>query len=287
MPKERGFSFLTKMSQQDVGKPGRIRGFESPLSRNQKASWIGNVVATGGFYVVCGVASCEDTFIALGVHLIFVILGASCWIFLETHDPTQESCFSKLLPDSERWTKVRYSREHKKVVAGLDHYCTWLNVAVCRSNYLPFYLLSLFGTAQYALHVVIMIIILTSCDAGSQQIGLVFFAAAWLVLGALLLFPYASLASFHTFLCYHRMGMYLSESIFEYIMPYLCPQEPTIGSCNKDKPKPSSSRALLLLVPTTTTTLRRFAVAFDANLPRNMPENSRAHSWLRRHPIPN
>lgn len=163
----------------------RRRGFDKPLSMNQLVSWIGNAIATGGFYALCATillsrVGCQESTVAaaaseqaydsargqstqvaglllphlalartgavvplpLNPTMIQVVGGFCCWVFLETHVPTKEcalpthhkprsttsslprSWFGKLLPDSERWTKNRYCREHKDVVVGLDHFCT-------------------------------------------------------------------------------------------------------------------------------------------------------------------
>ena len=66
---------------------------------------------------------------------------------------------------------MRYCREQKDVVAGLDHFCTWLNTSIGRSNYVPFYLLATFGTLQYAVHVAICVYISVACP--SKSLGVV------------------------------------------------------------------------------------------------------------------
>lgn len=193
----------------------RVRGFERPLSTNQLISWVGNALATGGFYAVTGAVllsprGCNEATVAILVlpHLVLVVGGFSCWLFLESHIPTKPSIFGRLLPDSERWTRERYSREHKDVVAGLDHYCTWLNTAIGRANYVPFYCIACFGTFQYALHVAILVYMLVVC--GPKDLGLVFLivAAALAFAGLLILIAYAALFGFHTYLFYLDMGTY-------------------------------------------------------------------------------
>ena len=42
----------------------------------------------------------------------------------------------------------RYVSEHRKPIEGLDHFCTWLNVAIARSNYVPFFVLTVCGVVQ-------------------------------------------------------------------------------------------------------------------------------------------
>ena len=59
-------------------------------------------------------------------HVLCVVVGLCCWLFMETHNPTKASCFGSLLGDTPRWTKKRYCREHKASIEGLDHFCTWV-----------------------------------------------------------------------------------------------------------------------------------------------------------------
>ena len=83
------------------------------------------------------------------------------WIFLETHNPADDSCWGALLPDSPRWTRLNYSREHKAKIVGLDHHCAWLNVSIGRSNYLPFYILVVAGMVQFLMQFAVGLLILT------------------------------------------------------------------------------------------------------------------------------
>ncbi|KAJ1461780.1 hypothetical protein M885DRAFT_506899 [Pelagophyceae sp. CCMP2097] len=199
-----------------MDRRGRRRGFERPLSTNQIIAWVGNALATGLFYSINAVVlftkslGCNPTPVAglLLCHLAASAGGFGCWMFLETHQPCQESCFGRLLPDTTRWTKVRYCREHKATISGLDHFCTWLNVSVGRSNYIPFYCLSLFGVIQYSLHVIICIYLLVDCASAeiSSLIRILFGVLA--LAGFLILLAYAALWAFHTYLCWTGLGTY-------------------------------------------------------------------------------
>ena len=121
----------------------RVRGFDRPLSANQLASWFGNAAATACFWaLMCYVLllprkRCDESAVAacVAAHGVCVFGGLCCWLFLETHPPTEPSCCGKLLPDTPRWTKARYCREHKATIEGLDHFCSWLNVSIGRQNY--------------------------------------------------------------------------------------------------------------------------------------------------------
>eukprot|EP00635_Sarcinochrysidales_sp_CCMP3193_P003165 CAMPEP_0118910662 /NCGR_PEP_ID=MMETSP1166-20130328/12703_1 /TAXON_ID=1104430 /ORGANISM="Chrysoreinhardia sp, Strain CCMP3193" /LENGTH=280 /DNA_ID=CAMNT_0006850129 /DNA_START=1 /DNA_END=843 /DNA_ORIENTATION=+ len=193
---------------------GRRRGFESPLSCNQLVSWAGNAAVTGSFYALCCWLLVFQSLqrrrrpdivgFFLVAHLGTVVGGFSCWLFLETHAPTSSSWFSKCLRKSERWTKGRYCREHKSTIVGLDHFCTWLNVAIGTSNYIPFYALAFLGTVQYVLHVAICVYVLAGPLAVLPR---VLFALAGFA-GLLLLFAYAALLSFHTYLAFAGVGTY-------------------------------------------------------------------------------
>ena len=153
-----GRTATSRVAPRSAARPPRRVGFDRPLTTNQVASWVGNALATGLFYGLVSFVllrqrkRCDEGALAYAVlpHAFCVCVGLCCWLFLETHPPTEPSCFSKLLPETERWTKARYCREHKSVVAGLDHFCTWLNVSVGRSNYVPFFAVAACGTAQYA-----------------------------------------------------------------------------------------------------------------------------------------
>lgn len=193
----------------------RLRGFDRPLSTNQLVSWVGNALATGGFYAVNGAVllgprGCNERTVSILLlpHLVFVLGGFCCWLFLESHLPTKPSIFSRLLPDTDRWTRERYSREHKDVVAGLDHYCTWLNTAIGRANYVPFYCIACFGTFQYALHVAILVYMLATCGVKDLGLLLVILAALLAFVGLLILVAYTALFAFHTYLFYLGMGTY-------------------------------------------------------------------------------
>jgi hypothetical protein len=52
--------------------------------------------------------------------------------------------------------------EHRKPIEGLDHFCSWLNVAIARSNYVPFFVLTCCGVAQYALQALFAALCLTA-----------------------------------------------------------------------------------------------------------------------------
>lgn len=152
---------------------------------------------------------CNERMVAILVipHVICVLVGLCCWLFMETHPPTKTSCFGSLLGDTPRWTKKRYCREHKASIEGLDHFCTWLNVSVGRQNYVPFYLLSAAGTFQYALHAAICVFIIVSCRRAIALGTLVVIGACGL-LGFCILLAYAALFGFHTYLAFLGIGTY-------------------------------------------------------------------------------
>jgi len=190
-------------------KEGRVRGFELPLSGHQMVSWVGNAFVTGMFYALNALVLfgpwCEPkmaTTVVLVVHLVLVVGGLVCWLFLEWQPPSRASCIS--LGGSARWKKTRYCREHKETIQGLDHFCTWLNVAIGANNYLPFYCLALFGTAQYALHAGLATFLAITCD---HLVARSLFGLAAL-LGFALLCAYVALLSFHTYLAFQGMGTY-------------------------------------------------------------------------------
>jgi len=198
-----------------MGPTARRVGFDRPLSTNQVFSWVGNALATGLFYALVALIllrprrRCDEGTLALLVipHGACVLVGLCCWLFLETHPPTEPSWFGRLLPDSARWTKTRYCREHKAVIVGLDHFCTWLNVSVGRSNYVPFFAVALFGTVQYALHVAASAYAVAACRRGLPLPLLV--AVGVSGAAALAIFAaYASLFGFHAYLGYRGMGTY-------------------------------------------------------------------------------
>mmetsp|Transcript_16602 Transcript_16602/g.21619 ORF Transcript_16602/g.21619 Transcript_16602/m.21619 type:complete len:237 (+) Transcript_16602:37-747(+) len=198
----------------EIEEKRRVRGFDAPLSCNQILSWIGNVVVTGGNYILCLVFlfgkkhGCSGTLIAILLlpHIFFVFFGFVSWLFLETHPPSLPSIFGQCLPDTPRWNKRRYCREHREIILGLDHFCTWLNTAIGRENYIPFYILALFGVLQYTMHIIISITILVTCNS----IGLVFqcLFSIFAFFAALILCAYSALFIFHTYLIILGIGTY-------------------------------------------------------------------------------
>ena len=63
-----------------------------------------------------------------------------------------------------RWTAVKYCAIHKKKIEGLDHHCTWLNTTVGRHNYVPFFILTLFGAVQFLTQFAVGIFLLIKSD---------------------------------------------------------------------------------------------------------------------------
>ena len=192
----------------------RTRGFDRPFTNNQLASWVGNGLATAWFY---GIAAwlllrdrkgCAERTVAILVvlHVCCVVVGLGCWLFLETHPPTKPSCFGTWLKATPRWTKTRYCREHKATIEGLDHYCTWLNVSIGRQNYVPFYVLSLAGTLQYALHTATCVFLIVACRRLPLAVLVVVGACG--LCGFCILLAYAALFGFHTYLAWRDMGTY-------------------------------------------------------------------------------
>ena len=198
-----------------AASPPRRVGFDRPLTTNQVASWIGNAFATGLFYGLVATVllvprrRCDEGTLAVLVipHAVCVVVGLVNWLFLETHPPTQPSCFSALLPDSARWTKTRYCREHKDVIVGLDHFCTWLNVSVGRTNYVPFFLVAMFGTLQYALAAAACAYVVATCRRGLGALVLALFGLCG-AMGLLICLAYLSLFLFHSYLACLGMGTY-------------------------------------------------------------------------------
>ena len=218
-----------------AARPPRRVGFDRPLTTNQVASWVGNALATGLFYGLVSFVllrqrkRCDEGALAYAVlpHAFCVCVGLCCWLFLETHPPTEPSCFSKFLPETERWTKARYCREHKSVVAGLDHFCTWLNVSVGRSNYVPFFAVAAFGTVQYAVAaggrpasrelrvscrkrrtlLGACAFVVASCRGSLHAAAIVLFGACG-VASLCIFLAYASLFAFHAYLAVLGMGTY-------------------------------------------------------------------------------
>ena len=149
------------------GRRGRRCGFEPPYSEEQVRSWVSQSSCTiiffalaVSFYCATGrtIKPLRDLLYATGAP---VLVGASMWLFLETHNPADDSCWGRLLPDSPRWTRLNYSREHKAKIVGLDHHCAWLNVSIGRSNYLPFYVLVVAGMVQFLMQFAVGLLILT------------------------------------------------------------------------------------------------------------------------------
>lgn len=200
------------------GRKGRKYGFEPPYSDEQVRSWLSQSLCTliffilgVSFYLETGLEPVRDLLIATGVP---VAIGATMWVFLETHNPVDESCFGRMLPDSPRWTRLNYSREHKAKIVGLDHHCAWLNVSIGRSNYLPFYILVMIGAVQFLLQFIIGLLILTLYSREAARV----FGSYTIVFDILLAFSellscyigvsYALLGYFHSYLFCRGLSTY-------------------------------------------------------------------------------
>ena len=136
------------------------------------------------------------------------------WLFLELHNPADDSCWGALLPDSPRWTRLNYSREHKAKIVGLDHHCAWLNVSIGRSNYLPFYILVVAGMVQFLMQFAVGLLILTlySREAarafGAYTAVFDVLLAVSELLSCYIGVSYALLAYFHTYLFCRGLSTY-------------------------------------------------------------------------------
>ena len=203
------------------------------MSFDQKKSWVLQSLSTTLFWLssisflgalrgaapVTGWPSVTPLQVLLAVHGALVLGGASCWLFLERHNPTHASCFSRLLPDSARWTKQQYCAVHKAKIEGLDHHCTWLNVSVGRSNYVPFFVLTVCGALQFALQLVVCGLmvrptaLVADGDSGASVFGL---WATGTALAALLSAYIAS--NYGTLLLFHLMLARRGISTYDWLL---------------------------------------------------------------------
>lgn len=155
---------------QQPKRVARKNGFQPPMSKNQRFAWCTQSSSTLVFFGIMGTilakpkaGDLDSTILPLFItQVVAVICGASLWLFLEIHDPSVPSCWGMWLPNTERWTKVRYCAIHRTKIIGLDHHCTWLNTTVGRYNYMPFFLLVVFGVIQFWMQEIIGLIILIS-----------------------------------------------------------------------------------------------------------------------------
>ena len=143
-----------------------------------------------------------------------------------------------------KWTKEKYVSEHRKYIEGLDHFCSWcvffvfgalllrpstlathlrhlwiltrafitpcfgrLNVAIGRSNYIPFFTLTCCGVLQYLVQAIVCLLMITVWHDGfvdrtsskADPDGLVPAAGAFIVMLVSLGigFPFTMLLLFH------------------------------------------------------------------------------------------
>lgn len=195
---------------------GRTSGFQRPHSRNQLISWYSMSVSLGIFYAVAlgfvfTVESLEAT-ILLVLQVAVLLPSLGLWLFLETHDPAEPSCWGSCLPASARWTTQKYCRIRKKRIEGLDHFCEWLNISIGRTNYLPFMLLVALGIIQFLLQIALgLVIAISISQAGYPSAGrlvLVVGAALNIAISALVGCMYVMLLGFHVYLGWRNMSTY-------------------------------------------------------------------------------
>jgi hypothetical protein len=208
-----------------MSQAGRLNGFSKPRSTNQTISWAGQITSLALFYpcAIAYLAKADGGAVAaaaglVAVHGAIVLVSFGLWYFVESHDPAEPSCFSKCLPDSERWTTNKYDRVHKKRIEGLDHFCEWLNTAVGRSNYVPFFLLVCLGFLQFSIQLVFGLLILSAwrkdaTDAVGSTVdpnAVTFLLAVGVLvaISVLIALMYAMLLSFHVYLGCRGMSTY-------------------------------------------------------------------------------
>lgn len=238
---------------------GRKNGFSFPRSSNQVYSWAGQLLSLSLFYpcMIAFIAGNGDNnardvaVILVALHAFIVLVSFGLWYFIESHDPAEESCWSKCLPNSERWTKLKYDRMHKKRIEGLDHFCEWLNTSIGRSNYLPFILLVSLGFIQFCLQFTLCMLLLVpwakqARDAVSTEgdpKGVAFTCAVVIlaIVSISILFMYSMLLFFHMYLGY--LGISTYDYTIESSRAYRQRQklEQTHNAASKQKSSSSSS----------------------------------------------
>jgi len=199
------------------------------MTPNQQLFFVGNTVAFLFFYMLVGTvgwggapSTAPGLFhVLIAAHAAIAAVGFLCWLFVEMHDPSLPSLFGDCLPTTRKWTASKYVSEHRKPIEGLDHFCSWLNVAIARSNYVPFFVLTLCGVAQYLLQAAVSLLLLTlwhptlaARTASDVDPGALAGHAAALIcaVGSLGMgFPFSMLLAFHVTLI--RTG----ESTYSYI----------------------------------------------------------------------
>lgn len=141
-------------------------------------------------------------------------MSLGLWLFLETHNPAEPSCFSAWL-NGPRWTTNKYCRIHKQRIEGLDHFCEWLNVSIGRSNYIPFVLLLSLGCVQFTLQIAFGVLTFTSwreplarAMEGSALVIFQIGAVLNILLSFNVLCLYVMLLQFHAYLGYRGMSTY-------------------------------------------------------------------------------
>jgi len=95
-------------------------------------------------------------------YIAATIFGTFCWAYITVTDPSEQTCFGNCLPDDDpKWTVPQYVREHNRRIPGRDHFCPWLNVAIGRANYIPFFVLTVCGVIESFIQVIFCSLLLT------------------------------------------------------------------------------------------------------------------------------
>ncbi|KAF0684951.1 Aste57867_23108 [Aphanomyces stellatus] len=194
----------------------RVNGFQRPFSRDQVTSWVLQPTLIVGFVAIT--SAYLQSLTALWILIPYIVLVTAFgtfWVYCELRNPASPNPVAKwIVPVPPKPT--RYCTNCSKNSPGLDHHCTWLNTCIGESNYEPFFLLILTGTAMVTYQAIVGILMATSWHdeivqswhphanvAGSL-------AALWIhnIICLVLSVLYGSLTGFHVYLLYLRMGTY-------------------------------------------------------------------------------
>mmetsp|Transcript_26388 Transcript_26388/g.59073 ORF Transcript_26388/g.59073 Transcript_26388/m.59073 type:complete len:239 (+) Transcript_26388:212-928(+) len=196
---------------------GRTHGFQRPYSKAQYRAWFAQALSLTFFYGCALFAFLSKRLdhsrvmiVMIGAQLTIVLVELGLWHFLETHDPSEPSCFSRLLISEKRWTTEKYCRIHKKRIAGLDHFCEWLNVSIGRSNYVAFLLLVAAGLVQFCLQIIFGVLVLVGTQGQHGAVPILLQVIAVLLIGVSLPIAtaYSMLFFFHLYLGWRGISTY-------------------------------------------------------------------------------
>jgi hypothetical protein len=193
----------------------RKNGLEYPRSTDQLFTITVYPLLTIGFFVIAGrsIDIYDEHFVGVIVIVLHSLLSVGVllnWFCVSTLDPSQSNKEPSCIFVERNQRKPYYCMHCNKKIPGFDHHCVWLNTCVGSRNYPYFYFLSVFGTLQFGLQIIVYALtIFKISNSTSNKAVLDFFGGKTgcqvvlvilICLATVVFLAFSSLCLFHSYL---------------------------------------------------------------------------------------